>query len=89
MLETGPCLGCGRPLTLWRRYLFAPSRFRTVMLCADCYRLERNRVNALRRRVKHEPTVCVACGVTFVPKRVDAMTCSGACRVRLHRQLRR
>jgi hypothetical protein len=57
--DTGPCRGCGRPLTLWERYMFAAPRPRRVMLCDDCGRLERNRLNALRSRVEHEDQVCV------------------------------
>jgi hypothetical protein len=87
-LERLRCMGCGRPMRLYRpRY----ARRRTLHLservcCADCERLVANRRNNERRRVHHGEIVCEACGVRFVPTRADAKACSNRCRQRLHRQ---
>jgi hypothetical protein len=87
------CLNCGRPI---RVYAQPRNMFRTRPLlsrnartcCADCQRAVRNQSNKLRRRVVHEPTICMApgCGKSFVPKRSDTTTCSGKCRQALFRQ---
>jgi hypothetical protein len=54
--------------------------------CEDCHRLARNRQNAVRRRVEHEPVRCAVCRQPFAPKRADAITCSNRCRQALHRR---
>jgi hypothetical protein len=38
-----------------------------------------------RRRVQLHPIICIVCGRTFTPRKVNAKTCSNKCRG-LHRQ---
>ena len=76
------CLNCSRPIRIYGHSLNA----RTC--CADCQRAVRNRRNKVRRRVRHAPMICIACGRSFVPKRADAQTCSNRCRQFLHRHER-
>jgi hypothetical protein len=76
------CEVCRRPMrwpAVW------PWRSRRVC-CADCSRKVDNEYNRLRRRVRHRERPCAACGVPFLPKRSDAVTCSNTCRQSLHRQ---
>lgn len=40
---------------------------------------------ATKRRTR-EPIICANCGTVFTPSRSDARTCSGRCRVALHRR---
>jgi predicted nucleic acid-binding Zn ribbon protein len=49
-------------------------------------RAARYKANNERRKVRHDPMNCSACGRSFVPKRTDAVTCSNRCRQALHRQ---
>jgi hypothetical protein len=53
---------------------------------APARRLARNERNKLRRRVEHEPMICIRCGESFVPKGADAVTCSNRCRQAMHRK---
>jgi hypothetical protein len=39
-----------------------------------------------RRPIQLHPIICIVCGRTFTPRKVNAKTCSNKCRVRLHRQ---
>jgi hypothetical protein len=41
-----------------------------------------------RKQLEADLKACAVCGRAFRPKRADAVTCSGRCRVRLHRQRR-
>jgi hypothetical protein len=85
-LERFRCQGCDRPVRVQR-----PLSYRSLFLservcCTDCERSMRNARNRHRRRVRHQKRTCAACGERFVPKRTDAVTCSNACRQKMHRQ---
>jgi hypothetical protein len=56
-----------------------------------CRKVIHGHVASVRREESLEPILytCKACGTTFVPKRSDAITCTGRCRVKLHRQRHR
>jgi hypothetical protein len=75
------CLNCGRPLRL-NPQLWYGAR----VCCSNCGRLARNKRNAERRRVEHQPIKCAVCRKPFVPTRSDAVTCSNTCRQAQHRQ---
>jgi hypothetical protein len=84
------CLNCGRPLRIqlpFGRYLenWRPS-LNERCCCRDCQRAVRNKRNAERRRVEHQPMTCIECGRSFIPKRDDAVTCSNRCRQAQHRK---
>jgi hypothetical protein len=74
------CLNCHRPM---RVHGHPP--FRPTTCCTDCAKAWRNRSNNLRRRVKHPPQTCIACGRSFVAKRKGARTCCNGCRQAMHR----
>ena len=76
------CANCERPLRIQGYGLSARN------CCADCLRAVRSRRNKLRRRVHHEPVVCIECGRSFLPRRADAKLCSGACRQAQYRRRR-
>jgi hypothetical protein len=88
------CLNCLRPI---RVYPQARNKFSTRPLlsfnsqfcCDDCRRVVKNERNNLRRRVGHEPRACAKCRKSFMPKRADAVTCSGRCRQAMHRERER
>jgi hypothetical protein len=93
------CLGCARPLRLKRpssRMRWTGDSYVEIhtpplneqTCCADCKRLAKNHRNKLRRRVEHEPMICIECGESFVPRRADAVTCSNRCRQAAHRKRR-
>ena len=77
------CLNCGRPLRIYSLSLT------TRACCFDCRRQAKNKRNAERRRVRHEPMTCIECGRAFTPKRADAVTCSNRCRQAQHRKRER
>ena len=88
---TGPCIGCGNPLSLmvmgggW----FGRGRCevpRQIMLCVRCYdKRDAERRRAKRRRPPPNQRACAQCGETFSPARSDARFCSTRCRVAAHR----
>lgn len=70
-----PCEVCGRKFA----WIGRPQR----RICSDeCAREKRNRA----KRVQHEERPCAVCGEAFVPKRADAVCCSGKCRTRAYRR---
>jgi hypothetical protein len=76
------CRACGRPLRIsaTNRAALSPT------CCERCARAHRTRKNKLRRRIpEHEPIACIVCGASFVPRRIDARTCSNKCRQRAFR----
>jgi hypothetical protein len=80
------CLGCGRPLRLYRdRALYLVSH---QVCCCDCLHRRRNDRNNARRRVHHQKIRCPVCRKMFMPKRSDARTCSNTCRQQLFRKRR-
>lgn len=74
------CAVCGRMV---HRPHTVPWRYDRPPVCSKWCRRKQRRE---KRRVKHDPIVCVVCGESFIPTRSDAKTCTGPCRVRLHRQ---
>jgi predicted nucleic acid-binding Zn ribbon protein len=81
---------------LWR----GPKRVRDIGLgiavCAGCFKVFNASMGnvrhcprcapARRSRAKpHQAKRCEHCGTNFTPARSDAITCSGRCRVALHR----
>lgn len=62
--------------------------------CTDCARKDErdaSRRTSARYRERNpkppvEPRECLACGISFTPKRRDAQCCSGKCRAKLSRQ---
>ena len=91
------CLNCGRPLRLplpqsHTRWLNTFDirlpwilSLTTRSCCTDCEHQAKLKRNAERRRVQHEPRICINCGRSFTPKRADAVTCSNRCRQRVYR----
>jgi hypothetical protein len=77
--ESRRCETCGREMRYWDLYYFPRTCCRA---CGYAAALARSK---LRRRVTHEPMICIECGRTFIPKRADALTCSNKCRQARHR----
>jgi hypothetical protein len=78
--EVGRCKNCGREIRHWELSERLPSA-----CCAECRRLAGNKRSCERRRVEHEPKLCVVCGEMFTPQRNDAKTCGSKCRQKLYR----
>jgi hypothetical protein len=84
------CLGCGRPLRLYRPSHYSRDLYMNEKVCcSECERKARNERNRVRRRVKQQPMRYLVCRKSFVPTRADAQTCSNTCRQKLFRRLRR
>jgi hypothetical protein len=78
------CEGCSRPMRVEVRRIHRLTRSERCC-CNQCFRAVVYRFNNQRRRVRHQPIACVVCGTTFTPQKANATTCSGKCRVKLHR----
>jgi hypothetical protein len=74
------CRTCARPLRVAGAVTMSPP------CCQVCQRQGRLARSAERRRVKHQPMICIECGNEFIPKRADAVTCSNKCRQAQHRK---
>ena len=79
--ETGRCENCDREIRHWDFSQPMPSA-----CCAECRRMAANKRSRERRRIGHEPRLCVVCGEMFTPTRGDAKTCSNRCRQKLYRR---
>ena len=76
-----PCDGCGRMVSVRPRAII-----RKVVVCSErCGWTARNRLRA-KRGTWMRRRCCSVCGTEFVATRVDAKTCSNACRQRAYRQ---
>ncbi len=83
-----PCEGCGRPVYHERRWW----RWWHVLCsdrCARAFHVARSNAKAkARRTAAREGKTCQVCQRLFTPSRLDATTCSSACRQRAYRQRR-
>jgi hypothetical protein len=87
-----PCDNCRRPVYRIRRPSTPkhPWHGSIFKACSPrCRKVIHTRLAALRRREARESIICKVCGVVFIPKRKDAITCTGKCRAKLHRQRHR
>src|ERR1019366_7804015 len=81
---TGPCIGTyvATCHTCLKRFL--RNTITRVDYCSPRCMPKRKRKR--KSEAKPRPTIkCAQCGESFSPKRADARTCSGKCRVALHR----
>lgn len=73
-----PCRHCGRPVILNGR-----RRAPAIVACGDrCRQAVRN---AAQWEISPAERACWSCGVIFVPKRINVIYCSHACRQRAYR----
>jgi hypothetical protein len=76
------CEGCRRPMRVEVR-LFHRRLSRRERCCRkDCFRAAYRRANNLRRRRIPAAKTCAVCGSVFAPRKSNATTCSGKCRVK-------
>lgn len=78
--ELRTCVVCGQEF-------FGQGR---IVACTDtCAKIQRDKTrtrgNPKPRRVEHEPRTCDQCDSEFIPRRKDALFCSGKCRTAHHR----
>jgi hypothetical protein len=73
--------GCSRPMRVEVRRLHRLTH-REQCCCEQCFRAVYRRRNNARRRVVPEPRACIVCGTVFTPRKSNATTCSGKCRVK-------
>jgi endogenous inhibitor of DNA gyrase (YacG/DUF329 family) len=81
-----PCAGCGRDV------YFAGEGNKLGAYCSDrCSRITFNRYHAAKRKANRQrylAKTCEVCGEEFTAKRVDAKTCSPACKQKAYRRRR-
>jgi hypothetical protein len=75
------CEGCRRPMRIEVRWRHRIAR-RERCCCEECFRVANRRANNLRRRVAPKAKRCVVCSTMFMPRKSNATTCSGKCRVK-------
>ncbi len=82
-----PCYWCERPVQM--PYELFASRNRSGIFCSDrCRGKWHNRRNSAirkRQRQRYLAKTCEVCAKEFAAKRVDAKTCSPACKQKAHR----
>ena len=79
--RASPCENCGRMIT-------APeSLLRKHWVCSQrCRKVIHRRREREAREKQREGMVCDVCGTAFAPARLDARTCSSACRQKAYRR---
>lgn len=75
------CEACRRPMRFEIRYGHRLTLYERCC-CEECFHTAFRRHDNARRRVVTEPRACVVCGTVFTPRKSNAVTCSGKCRVK-------
>jgi hypothetical protein len=87
-----PCDNCRRPVYRFYRMsrrLSYPWAGIFKACSPKCRKALYGRIARQARQAMRAPITCKVCGVAFVPKRKDAITCTGRCRAKLHRRRHR
>jgi hypothetical protein len=74
------CVHCGRLMIFdGKHYSLSRKKNACTPYCSEQYHLSKTRLTPREK-------ICASCQKSFLPRRNDAVTCSNACRQRLHRQ---